>query len=207
MNPSGSSTNTSIRDHEAPWGAHRQGAFVDPFGHKWLVGDRSPLRGATRDDQSAAERRLAGVLFNGVWQLLDKPDRTAEEDERMLHMAHASRYHWDQVGTAENRSRGEWQCSRVYAVLGRAEPALHHANRSLEICRSQGIGDFDLAFAYEALARASAVAGDGEQARDWTEQARAAAAGIAEDEDRDLLLADLATIPPGTDAGRHARPA
>ncbi len=32
-----------IRDHEAPWGVHRQGAFLDPFGHKWLIGDRSPL--------------------------------------------------------------------------------------------------------------------------------------------------------------------
>ena len=33
-----------IRDHEMPWGPHRQGGFVDPFGHLWLVGDRSPLR-------------------------------------------------------------------------------------------------------------------------------------------------------------------
>jgi len=32
-----------IRDHEAPWGLHRQGGFVDPFGHIWLVGDTSPL--------------------------------------------------------------------------------------------------------------------------------------------------------------------
>jgi uncharacterized glyoxalase superfamily protein PhnB len=32
-----------LRDHQAPWGTHRQGHFVDPFGHLWLVGDRSPL--------------------------------------------------------------------------------------------------------------------------------------------------------------------
>jgi PhnB protein len=32
-----------IRDHQMPWGTHRQGAFIDPFGHLWLVGDRSPL--------------------------------------------------------------------------------------------------------------------------------------------------------------------
>lgn len=32
-----------IRDHEAPWGIHRQGGFIDPFGHIWLVGDKSPL--------------------------------------------------------------------------------------------------------------------------------------------------------------------
>jgi PhnB protein len=32
-----------VRDHEMPWGTHRQGGFFDPFGHLWLVGDRSPL--------------------------------------------------------------------------------------------------------------------------------------------------------------------
>ncbi|MET0865635.1 MAG: VOC family protein [Nakamurella sp.] len=32
-----------VRDHQAPWGTHRQGAFIDPFGHRWLVGDRTPL--------------------------------------------------------------------------------------------------------------------------------------------------------------------
>jgi uncharacterized glyoxalase superfamily protein PhnB len=31
------------RDRAMPWGPHRQGHFVDPFGHLWLVGDRSPL--------------------------------------------------------------------------------------------------------------------------------------------------------------------
>ena len=34
----------AVRDHEAPWGKHRQSGFYDPFGHLWLVGDKSPLR-------------------------------------------------------------------------------------------------------------------------------------------------------------------
>jgi uncharacterized glyoxalase superfamily protein PhnB len=33
----------SIKNHEAPWGVHRQGGFIAPFGHIWLVGDKSPL--------------------------------------------------------------------------------------------------------------------------------------------------------------------
>jgi uncharacterized glyoxalase superfamily protein PhnB len=33
----------AVRDHEAPWGVHRQGGFRDPFGHVWLVGDATPL--------------------------------------------------------------------------------------------------------------------------------------------------------------------
>ena len=32
-----------IRNHKAPWGIHRQGGFIDPFAHIWLVGDKSPL--------------------------------------------------------------------------------------------------------------------------------------------------------------------
>jgi PhnB protein len=37
-------SNDAIRDHQAPWGVHRQGGFRDPFGHVWLVGDTSPLK-------------------------------------------------------------------------------------------------------------------------------------------------------------------
>jgi uncharacterized glyoxalase superfamily protein PhnB len=32
-----------VRNHQTPWGTHRQGGFFDPFGHLWLVGDKSPL--------------------------------------------------------------------------------------------------------------------------------------------------------------------
>jgi hypothetical protein len=112
----------------------------------------------------------------------------------MIHAAHASRLHWSRVGEAVNLDRGEWQCSRVYAVLGRAEPALWHAQRALEICQSEGIGDWDLAFAYEALARASGVAGNREDVERYLAADRAAAAQIAGDEDRELLLSDLETI-------------
>jgi uncharacterized glyoxalase superfamily protein PhnB len=39
----GASAGAEIEDHEMPWGVHRQGGFTDPFGHRWSVGDRSPL--------------------------------------------------------------------------------------------------------------------------------------------------------------------
>jgi hypothetical protein len=102
-------------------------------------------------------RQLGVDLFNEVWRLLE----TREDDDRMLHAAHASRFHWgeaDEAGPA-NRARGEWQVSRVYVTLGRAEPALWHAHRCLEHCERAGLGDWDLAYAYEALARAHALCG------------------------------------------------
>jgi len=135
------------------------------------------------------ERQLAVDLFNGVWRLMETEDRTPAQDDRMLHMAHASRYHWEQVGTAANLARGEWLCSRVYAVLGRPEPALHHARRVLAICEDNAIADWDLAFAHEALARAHVVAGAGAEAGEHVR--RALDVEIADDEDRALLLGDL----------------
>jgi hypothetical protein len=140
------------------------------------------------------ERQLAASLFNHVWTLMEKTDRTRAEDDEMLHAAHASRHHWAQVGGAENLARGEWQVSRVYCVLRRGEPALYHAQRCLDICQANGIGDWDLAFAYEALARASAVAADTASCERYLAQARAASEHIRDQEDRDQLQKDLATI-------------
>lgn len=138
------------------------------------------------------ERQLAVDLFNHCWTLLARDRRSRDEDDEMLHAAHASRFHWGRVGGPENRARGEWQCSRVYCVLGRAEPALHHARRCLELCEEHGLTDWDLAFAYEALARAHRVAGDDAEAERFRELARTVP--IAEAEDRELLESDLASI-------------
>jgi len=139
-------------------------------------------------------RRTAAELFNFVWSLLEKDHRTKEEDDAMLHAAHASRFHWSKVGTAVNLARGDWQLSRVYSVLRRAEPALYHAGRCLEICQENVMGDFDLAFAYEALARASAVAGKSVDAQKYLDFARHSGKKIADHEDREWLFSNLATI-------------
>ena len=75
------------------------------------------------------ERQLGVDLFNRAWTLMEADERTPEQDYELINTAHASAYHWAQVGTAANRARSEWQLSRVYTVVGRAEPALHHAAR------------------------------------------------------------------------------
>ena len=147
----------------------------------------------------AGRRKLAADLFNGTWTFLEMTDRTAAQTDEMIHMAHASRFHWGEVvasgiGEPANLSRGEWLCSRVYAVLGRAEPALWHARRCLEINEANGIGDWDIASSYEAMARAYSVAGDMTAAREWAARARAASAEIAEPEERENAETDLATL-------------
>ena len=140
-------------------------------------------------------RKLAAELFNGTWTLLEKQARTPDDDVRMIHMAHASAYHWLQAGTPLNFARSHWLCSHVYAVLARPEPALYHARLGHDICTENGITGLDLAYACEALARAHAVAGNRDESHGWRDRARAAAAGIGDAEDRELLLTDLADIP------------
>ena len=143
----------------------------------------------------ATERAIAIDLFNHTWSLLDLPERTPAQDDEMVSAAHASRHHWGRVGDASHWAVGEWQIARVYAVLGRAEPALYHARRCLELCEANGIGDFQLASAYEGLARAHLAAGAHEAASDWKAKALAALDGIAEADDREIVEGDLATLP------------
>ena len=149
------------------------------------------------DLDAATHRELGKALFNQVWTLLEIEDRSPEQTDDMIHAAHASRAHWTRAegpGSAE-AARGEWQCSRVYAALGRGEPALWHARRCLAIHEAAGRADWDLASAYEALARASAVAGDATAAADWKARATTALDGIADRDDRDIIEGDLATLP------------
>jgi DNA-binding transcriptional MerR regulator len=145
----------------------------------------------------ATHRALGAALFNHVWTLLEKTDRTADDEAEMVHAAHASRFHWGRADGVQpaNLARGEWQCSRVYAVLGRAEPALWHAERCRQILEANDVADFDIAAAYEALARAHSVAGDTAAADSWRARATDALDGIADPDDREIIAGDIATLP------------
>ena len=142
-----------------------------------------------------SERQLAADLFNLVWTLLEQTGRTTEDDDRMVHAAHASRYHWGQVGGPQQLAIGEWQCARVYSVLGRAEPALHHARRCLEIATEGDVPDWLVASAHEGMARAYAVAGQRESALASRAAAETALAKVTDAEDRQVVQDDLASLP------------
>ena len=142
----------------------------------------------------ARHRKIGADLFNYTWSLLDQKERSEEENDEMVHAAHASRYHWGHAGTALQVSIGEWQISRVYATLGRAEPALYHAQRCLAITRRRRLGRFYLAYAYEGLARAAAVAKQSRARNRYLREARRVGATIRDRDDRRMLLEDLDTI-------------
>jgi DNA-binding transcriptional MerR regulator len=168
-------------------------------GREPLVSDTAAATAITQELDAAAHRRLGVELFNHVWALIEKADRTPAETDEMIHAAHASRHHWSKAGTAVNLGRGEWQIARVYSVLGRGEPAVWHAARCLayvEAAISAGeADDWDLPSAFEGMARAAAVAGDPSGAVAWRDRAREALAHVTDPADREVVEGDLATIP------------
>jgi len=68
--------------------------------------------------EEQAHRHFGGKLNGEVWNLLAKDDRSATEDKLMVFAAHASCYHWLQIGTGLHHQRAEWMIARVFSDLG-----------------------------------------------------------------------------------------
>lgn len=157
-----------------------------------------PMPPKTDDPLDAETHRAVAVsLFNHVWTLLEVERRTPEQEDEMVHAAHASRWHWSRAEAPDEAQRlavGEWQCSRVYSVLERPEPALHHAQRCLALTESHEMEDWVAASGAEAMARAHRVAGDRAAFEEWRDRAIAATAAIADPEDREVIEGDVATL-------------
>ena len=140
-----------------------------------------------------AQQYFAKTLNGKVWELLQKPDRSRQEDEQMVYSAHASGFHWLMTGTGLHHQRAEWLIAHVYTELGLSESALRHATRCSELTEefAELIKDFDRAYAYEGMARANALAGNREQAVRYLQLAEQSGQTIQNEEDRGIFLGDL----------------
>ena len=80
-------------------------------------------------DVRQAHTYFAQECFNLSWDLIEKRERKPEETDLMIHLAHASLYHWSRCAdcTDQNLSIGYWQLSRVYALAGLGDSALKAA--------------------------------------------------------------------------------
>lgn len=145
-------------------------------------------------DSQTAHRHFSAQCFNAAWDLIDKPSRTEDERAQMLACAMASLWHWMQRpdATPRNLSIGYWQVSRVFSLLGFGEPARWYARLCLENSRQEP--PFYLGYAYESLARASAVCGQTDEAQRSLFEAQRLAESVEEEAERQQLLSDLKTI-------------
>lgn len=147
-------------------------------------------------DKKAAHKYFSANCFNQAWDLIDKEERTPEEDEQMIRLSLASHYHWTQREdyTKTNASIAYWQTSHIYALLGQADNSLHYGQLCLEVSQGEDVPPFFLGYAYEALARAESVAGNQDRSADYIKQAQAAAERIEKQDNKKQLLADLESI-------------
>jgi tetratricopeptide (TPR) repeat protein len=149
------------------------------------------------DITPATHRTLAVAAFNSTWDLLDVTDdeRSEDQNEEMLRRAYAAAYHWQRAeGYATvNEARSLWMLSRVWRAIGNGPQALYYANRCLAVTEEANLVDFDLAYAFDGMARALALTGKVDEARTWWE--RAMEVEVQNDGDRQQLLSDIGTAP------------
>ncbi|HET9910310.1 MAG TPA: hypothetical protein VFQ13_00400 [Anaerolineales bacterium] len=140
-----------------------------------------------------AHKYFAQSINGRVWELLQKSERSQSDNDELLYAVYACTYHWKFAGTAVHQQRGEWLISRVHVVLGHAVEALRHAERCFELTKANKdlMKDFDLAYAFEGLARAHAMIGEQKMAEEFFGLARQAGNAIADDEDRSIFMGDF----------------
>ncbi|WP_433940287.1 hypothetical protein [Paenibacillus lautus] len=134
--------------------------------------------------------------FNQVWDILEKKQRTPEDEENMIHMCHASFWHWSRVAdlTERNLSIGYWQLSRVYAVTGQGDQALHYARRCITIGSSANLEPFYIGYGYEAESRAYLVLGNKEHALASKQKAASYLDKVTDKESHQMLANDLGSL-------------
>ena len=132
--------------------------------------------------------------FNRAWDLIDNPKRSPEENEQMIHLAHASLWHWSERSdcTDKNLSIGYWQLSRIHSLLGDGLTAGKYAKICLE--KTPQNDAFLLAYAHEALARAAFMQGDRQRAEEHKTEASRLASEVQDAESRKMLESDLENL-------------
>lgn len=146
-------------------------------------------------DEKEAHQYFAIETFNGAWELIEKVNRTPDDDDEMLQRAFASRWHWGFVGGPEQLATGDWQIAHVASLLGYGWMAQFYARRAFNACENEGWGDWQRASMLEGMARAAAAAGDEIEHAKYYALAEEAVAAIEEDGERAVIASQLATVP------------
>jgi hypothetical protein len=151
---------------------------------------------AMTDATPAADHRTHAVAaFNAAWELIDASDRSPEQDREMLTLAFAARWHWGEVGTAENLAVSDWQVAHVASLLGDGPLALWFASAAMERAEDPDLPTWLRASMCEGMARAHAAAGDRVGYENFAARARKLLDEVDDAEDRELIESQLATIP------------
>lgn len=143
-----------------------------------------------------SHRELAVATFQRCWALLDlERARTEEEDNELLEAAFTSRHHWRVAGGPQQWAISDWMVSRCFAEVGDGTMSLRFA-RSAERLTPEDAPAWLRASLLEGFARAHAANGDAAARDDAVERATRALELEEEPEERAIIEAQLATVPP-----------
>lgn len=149
----------------------------------------------TPEETAAWQKRLAAQANNRAWSLAESLSRTPDEDEDMLHAAHAAMYFWKIVGTPSNRAHAAQLLAHVYALLKLPNPAQHYLNQSLPFFLDHDSAPWERAFAHAIAAHVASAAGKSEAHSRHYVEAHRLLDTLPDPQDREILAATIRVIP------------
>ena len=156
---------------------------------------RVALKSGVMSMEETEHRALAIESYNRCWDLLERDYRSQDEDFELLTAAFVSRHHWSFAGGPEQWVNGDWMVARATAAIGEGSLSLAFALRANSAVQEFDAPDWLVASAAEGVARAYAALGVEQERDEWFNSAESLVAAIVDDEDRELIASQLATVP------------
>jgi hypothetical protein len=146
------------------------------------------------DEAAAWHKRFAMSCNNRAWDLAAEP-RTAAQEREMLDAAHASAWHWSQIGTEQNRMRATMLLAEVHALAGHGASAMAYAREMRSYFLGRDTPDWELAFTHAICAHAAHASGDAAEHRSAYRMAVEALNAIADADDRAIVARTFEQVP------------
>ncbi len=143
------------------------------------------------NDWQAAHKHFSTGCFSNTWKLIEKPNRSSEDDLEMVQVAMTSLWHWRQRKdvTPTNLAIGYWQVSYVYSLIGQPALALKYALLCKDV--SEKLEPFFLGEAYQALAGAEKASGNNGSMEEYLTIARRILNNLTDPEEKEALERDI----------------
>lgn len=112
-------------------------------------------------DVNTAHRYFGVECNNAIWEIIKKSDLSETDKTEIICLANTSYWHWSQFSGCKmvNIARGLYMVALAYTYAERKSEALLNAQKCLDYCNQNKdeLKDFDLAYAYQIMARAYAL--------------------------------------------------
>ncbi len=151
------------------------------------------------EERAAWCRRFASAANNRAWTLSEQLERTPDEDQEMLHAAHAAAHLWQQIGLPQNNALADMLLGQVHALLGNSAYAMLYATRSHQFFNSRSSEAWELALAHAILANAAFCSADAALHRSSYQTAQEWVAQLNDPQDKEIVLATLRVVPEPSD--------